>query len=309
MTKRFDVFVSYKSEDAAEAERLASALRRRGVRVWLDKDRIRPGDRFAEVLEDGLATSRSVAMVITAESLRSNWVKDEYYRALSLANEGTLQLLPLLFGDAKLPGFLASRQYVDFRTGSDFERNVDRLVWPGITGKAVTFVAIYPGIEDFFDPSGYDHLRHLVPWYQLYSRLTRMGIQMVGGEDVHRARWRIARLRETSPTRIVAVIDPFEGWPAATFQRNTPQEYVDFIFETRRRTKNSGDEIVFLLFHHSSAWEKADHSLSEATTQRLRHYFALHTDGRGVAAEEEFERMWRRIQQELLKVEGIPADT
>lgn len=305
MSKQFDVFVSYKSEDATDAEHLVEALRRRGVRVWLDKDAIRPGDRFAEALEDGLATCKAVAMVVTPDSVKSNWVKDEYYRALSLANDGELQLIPLLFRDTKLPGFLASRHYVDFRNDVDFERSVDQLVWPGITGKSVAAVAIYPGLEDFRDPSGHPQLSDLVPWYHLSLHFARNRLRIVGGEDIDRAPWRMARVQETSPTRIVAIVDPFEGWPMNRHARNTPQDYVDFIFGTRDRSRDSTGEIVFLLFHHSEAWEKVAHGLNESTVKRLRHYFSLHTDVIVEDAGEHLERMWWRIQHELLKAESF----
>ena len=51
-------------------------------RVWLDKDEIRPGDLFAKALEQGLAASRAVALVVSPEAMASGWVEREYYRAL-----------------------------------------------------------------------------------------------------------------------------------------------------------------------------------------------------------------------------------
>jgi TIR domain len=47
MNERFDVFLSYSSTDEAWVRRLAEDLKRCGVRVWLDRDEIRPGDLFA----------------------------------------------------------------------------------------------------------------------------------------------------------------------------------------------------------------------------------------------------------------------
>lgn len=132
--KPFDIFLSYRSTESAEAENLRDALRVRGVRVWLDQDEIRPGDRFAEALETGLATSRAVGLIVTPESIASNWVKNEYYRALSLSTDGELQLIPLLFGTCQLPGFLKDCSWINFLEG-DYRQNVDKLVWPGITGK------------------------------------------------------------------------------------------------------------------------------------------------------------------------------
>src|SRR5262249_27149393 len=36
-------------------------------------------------------------------------------------------------------------------------------------------------------------------------------------------------------------------------------EYVEFIFRMREATKGTPDEIVFLLYHHSEAFERAEH--------------------------------------------------
>src|SRR5260370_42707476 len=107
--KTFDIFLSYRSTDKEAAESLRTSLEKRGARVWLDSDQIRPGDLFAEALEKGLATSRAVGLLVTPDSVASNWVKNEYYRALSLNAAGELQLIPLVFGGAELPGFLKDR--------------------------------------------------------------------------------------------------------------------------------------------------------------------------------------------------------
>src|SRR5678815_2948406 len=93
-------------------------------------------------LEDGLATSRAVGLVVTPKSVTSGWVREEYYRALSLSQDRGLQLIPLLLEDAELPGFLAGRQYIDFRSAGSYALHVDRLVWPGITGKRVIWIGI-----------------------------------------------------------------------------------------------------------------------------------------------------------------------
>jgi hypothetical protein len=40
------VFLSYASEDASAAERIASALRAAGIEVWFDKSELRGGDAW-----------------------------------------------------------------------------------------------------------------------------------------------------------------------------------------------------------------------------------------------------------------------
>ena len=53
---------------------------------------------------------------------------EECAPAIALANTRSLRVVPIILRDAPLPGFLASRQHVDFRDDLAFEANVDRLV-------------------------------------------------------------------------------------------------------------------------------------------------------------------------------------
>jgi len=135
---QFDVFLSYHSGDRPWVMQLGSALKSKGIRVWIDQERILPGDHFVTALQHGLECCAYVALAVSLEALNSSWVQDEYQRALTLSNSSgrELRLIPLLLEELELPGFLANRQYVDFRDGSRFNEAVDQLV-RGILGKNV----------------------------------------------------------------------------------------------------------------------------------------------------------------------------
>jgi hypothetical protein len=135
MSDQFDVFLSHQSGDAPWVAKLKSALEHRGVKVWLDQEQIRPGDLFIDALEQGIQSSGSLALIISPGALRSLWVREEYQRALVISNskQRELRLIPVLLQDTDLPGFLSTRQWVDFREPENFEQSVGRLVW-GITG-------------------------------------------------------------------------------------------------------------------------------------------------------------------------------
>jgi hypothetical protein len=133
--KRFDIFISHNSIDKPWAIKLKGALESQGLRVWLDKDQIRPGDLFVHALEEGIEACKCVAIVVSPESMESGWVYEEYSRALVLANtrKQQVRLIPLILRTAKLPGFLSSRNWVDFRDEVGFAESVKKLAW-GITG-------------------------------------------------------------------------------------------------------------------------------------------------------------------------------
>src|SRR5262245_34025009 len=126
VSDRFDVFLSHNSADKAWVAKLKTALVQKGLKVWLDRDEIRPGDLFAKALEDGISSSDSVALVVSPAAMASSWVEEEYYRALSIANSHgrPLRLIPVLLRTASLPGFLSGRHWVDFRDASKFESSV-----------------------------------------------------------------------------------------------------------------------------------------------------------------------------------------
>jgi len=132
--KKFDVFLSHNSKDKPWVIDLKNALKSRGIKVWLDKDEIRPGDLFAEALEKGIKESKAVALVISPDAMNSGWVNAEYYRALSLATNKQLQLIPILYKKAEIPGFLKDRNWVDFSDETVFNASVEILIW-GITGE------------------------------------------------------------------------------------------------------------------------------------------------------------------------------
>lgn len=134
VAKVFDVFLSHNSKDKPWVVQLKTDLQNFGIKVWLDKDEIRPGDLFTEALEKGIQESKAVALIISPESMRSGWVNAEYRRALNLATSGELQLIPVLYRKAEIPGFLSDRSWVDFSNESEYAEQLQRLRW-GITGE------------------------------------------------------------------------------------------------------------------------------------------------------------------------------
>ena len=165
---QFQVFISYNSIDEDWVQRLKNALVAKGVTVWLDKERIRPGDLVASALEIGLEQSESVALVVSKKTMESGWVQMEYYRALGLfADRKTqLRLIPVIRSTgAKLPGFLQIFSAVDFSDKRKFSENVE-LLRRGITGEAPIPI---PGtgipsdrLQNRFGLRGLTHWRHEV---------------------------------------------------------------------------------------------------------------------------------------------------
>jgi hypothetical protein len=62
------VFLSYASEDAEAAERIATALRAAGVEVWLDKSELRGGDAWDRQIRGQIRDCALFVPIISANS-------------------------------------------------------------------------------------------------------------------------------------------------------------------------------------------------------------------------------------------------
>ncbi len=71
-----DVFISYASDDKAQAQRLAKALEKQGWSVWWDRE-IPPGMEYAEVIENAVTTAKCVVVLWSEASVASRWVQNE----------------------------------------------------------------------------------------------------------------------------------------------------------------------------------------------------------------------------------------
>lgn len=103
-----DVFVSYSSPDRAVARRLATDLRHGGLKVWIDDDNLRFGDRIVDEVEQALAAAESVIVIVSLSSLQSSWVQREWQSALAQSR----RVIPALVGGLtfnNLPPILRNR--------------------------------------------------------------------------------------------------------------------------------------------------------------------------------------------------------
>ena len=129
----WDVFVSYGHEDAGWVRVLAGNLHRAGFDVFLDEWELVGGDRVTGRLEDGIRGSVNGVLVVSPHALSRPWVREEYEALLRQAvQDPGRRLVPVLYADAELPVFLASRLWVDFRgagtTGPGYEARLGELV-------------------------------------------------------------------------------------------------------------------------------------------------------------------------------------
>jgi hypothetical protein len=110
------VFLSHSSIDRPFVDRLAFDLERVNVGVWYDKWEIRVGDSLIEKISQGIESSDYLAIVLSPDSVKSEWVKREVNAALIRElEEKEVVILPILITDCEIPILLREKKYADFR--------------------------------------------------------------------------------------------------------------------------------------------------------------------------------------------------
>lgn len=110
----FEVMISYSRNDLAAVLQIVKQLLKNGLRVWLDQEVIRNGDKWPRRIEDGIRRSGCVLYVGSANCNTSDYTRSELQFA---RNQGKQVFVIFLHGDPHfdLPFFLSDTHYTDLR--------------------------------------------------------------------------------------------------------------------------------------------------------------------------------------------------
>lgn len=165
MSNRFQVYLSYNTDEPAEVLALAQALRERGVDPWLDLWELSPGMFWQKELERVLSEVPTAAVLVGREGL-GPWQERESCAMLEEFVRRGARVIPVLLPSApdqpQLPLFLRGFTWVDLRGGLS-AAGVGRLVW-GVTGERPADVVPGPPTLPSKKPWS-----HNLPWSSLGS--------------------------------------------------------------------------------------------------------------------------------------------
>ena len=96
-----DVFISYKSEDRAEAQYIKIFLQASGLKCWMDQQKILVGQDYEKKIGEIMPQCRSIVLLLSNASQKSKEVKKEY----ELARRHGLLVFPVRIEDCKLSDY------------------------------------------------------------------------------------------------------------------------------------------------------------------------------------------------------------
>jgi hypothetical protein len=122
-----NLFLSHSSVDKPFVEKLAKDLGKIGINIWYDKWEIKVGDSITWKIENGIRENEFFCIVLSPESMNSEWVMSELGAAWSKQmTTKKIGVLPILYRDCNIPSFLVDRKYADFR--KDYDKGLEELL-------------------------------------------------------------------------------------------------------------------------------------------------------------------------------------
>jgi hypothetical protein len=106
------IFISYSRRDEDFVRRLAQALAKSGLDVWMDVEDIAVGSKWSTAIQRGLDDSSIMLVILSPASMESSNVEDEFTYYL----DHSKPIIPILYQPCKVHFQLGRLQYIDFHT-------------------------------------------------------------------------------------------------------------------------------------------------------------------------------------------------
>lgn len=136
---KFDVFLSHNAKDKAAVEKIAKQLLKVGIRPWLDKWNLSPGDTISEALEQAIKTIPCAALCFGPADI-GKWHILEIRAYVEKWASGTARMIPVILPKVEeppeLPLFVRQTLWVDMRDWENDESDGFYRLVCGILGRA-----------------------------------------------------------------------------------------------------------------------------------------------------------------------------
>ena len=111
---RYDVFVSYSTENKRQANAIKDLVTKYGAIPFMAPFSIEAGADFQEAIQSNIQNARLFLPLISKKTIKSTYTHQEIGYALRCKTD----ILPIAIGniDSKHLGFLSSKQHVEYHT-------------------------------------------------------------------------------------------------------------------------------------------------------------------------------------------------
>jgi len=131
MTK---VFISYSRKDLAFVDQMTTDLREAGLDVWYDLSGLGGGSRWRLEIEQAIRASQYVVVVLSPDSVASEWVEREYLFSSRLGKS----IVPVFLKPCELPLYYLNLHYIDVQGGAYIRNFVVLLRALGVQSTTLT---------------------------------------------------------------------------------------------------------------------------------------------------------------------------
>ena len=123
------IFLSHNHNDKPFVNELARYLTDYGITVWVDQAEIKIGESLLEKVSTGIFESAFIGVVLSKNSINSEWVARELRMAMDKElKERRNLVLPIVLYEGALPDFLRDRLYADFSKANKYYTELAKLL-------------------------------------------------------------------------------------------------------------------------------------------------------------------------------------
>jgi hypothetical protein len=142
-SETFNVFLCHNSADKPAVINIATELSKHGIKIWLDKVAIPPGEEWQEAIEEQIDSVDAAVIFIGNDGI-GPWQRMEIRSFLDQYVTRKCRVIPAYLssvqGVPKIPNLLKNLHFVDFR--QPYPNPIEQLL-RGIKGEQIKFSTVF----------------------------------------------------------------------------------------------------------------------------------------------------------------------
>ncbi len=126
MSKQIQVFLCHANEDKEEVIKIYKRLQQNGIKPWMDKEDLKPGQVWDQEIKKAIKESDHVMIFFSKTSVeKRGYVQNEFKQALKVYDEipdGQIYIIPVRLDDCEIPERFKILHYCDIFKDDGFEK-------------------------------------------------------------------------------------------------------------------------------------------------------------------------------------------